>query len=122
MRDHLKKRTPELKVQRVNGAIFTDSFFAPIKSIRGYACWNLYCYQTSGIAIHCLQARWLQGHVALLSYLYQHGVPKSIKTDNVPEFKRSKWNSVLHKLQVGAEFTEIYHLNQNLAERRGGRG
>lgn len=52
--------------------------------------------------------------------LIQHGAPNSIKTDNAPEFKGSKWNSVLHKLQVESKFTELHRPNQNLSERCGG--
>ena len=69
MRDRLKTRTPELKVRRVNDAMFADTFFASIKSVRGFKCWNLYCYQKSGIDIPCLQVHRSQGHVTLLSCL-----------------------------------------------------
>lgn len=109
-----------MKVQRVNGTIFADTFFALIKSVRGFKCWNLYCYQKSGIDIPCLQAQRSQGYVTLLSCLNQHGIPVSINTDNAPEFESSKWNKILNKIQIEAEFTEVHHPNQNLAKRRSG--
>lgn len=48
------------------------------------------------------------------------GVPAIIKSDNAPEFKSAKWTSFLRSHCIRSQFTEAYHPNQNLAERRGG--
>ena len=41
-------------------------------------------------------------------------------SDNAPEFKGKKWCKLMRRYIVKKSYTEPYHPNQNLAERRGG--
>ncbi len=51
MRDLFQTRLPELKVRRVNNTCYVDTFFSSLPSVRGYTCWNLFCFRRTGLLI-----------------------------------------------------------------------
>ena len=48
------------------------------------------------------------------------GVPHTIHSDNAPEFKSDRWTKLTQTYMIKNTYTEAYHPNQNLCERRGG--
>jgi Reverse transcriptase (RNA-dependent DNA polymerase) len=120
MREHLQSRLPQLKLRRVNDRCFVDTFFASIPSVRGYKCWNLFSFENSGLnQIYLMRSR-NQSPTTLSSLLSDCGIPRVLKSDNAPEFKGKRWSDIGRKYCITSEYTEAYHPNQNLAERRGG--
>lgn len=120
MRDHFQTRLPELKVRRVNDTCYVDTFFSSVPSARGYTCWTLYSFQRTGLDVVYLMRRRAQGPSTLPRMVTDCGAPVKIKSDNAPEFKGKKWMSYLDSMSIQPEYTEAYHPNENLAERRGG--
>ena len=120
MRDHFQTRLPELKVRRINDTCYVDTFFSSITSVRGFSCWNLYCFQRTGLDVVYLMRRRAQGPTTLPKMVADCGAPAVIKSDNAPEFKGKRWVDYLTSMSIRSEYTEAHHPNENLAERRGG--
>ena len=120
MRDHFQTRLPQLKVRRVNDVCYVDTFFSSLPSIRGYTCWNLFCFKRTGLDTVYLMRRRSQSPTTLPRLVTDCGAPTMMKSDNAPEFKGKCWVSFLENLTVASAFTEAHHPNENLAERRGG--
>lgn len=120
MRDHFKSRLPELKLTRRNDIVYVDTFFSSIKSVRGYQCWNLFCFKEAGYDYPVLLQRKSQTPESLQEFLVSCGVPKMIYSDNAPEFKSKRVLTILRKYMIDRHYTEPHHPNQDLAERRGG--
>lgn len=120
MRDHFQTRLPELKVCRINDVCYVDTFFSSVPSVRGYSCFNLYCFKRTGLDVLFLMHRRSQSPPTLAKLITECGAPIKMKSDNAPEFKSKKWMSYLEDYTISPAFTEAHHPNQNLAERRGG--
>jgi hypothetical protein len=67
-----------------------------------------------------LMRRRSQSPTTLPKMVAKCGAPVVIKSDNAPEFKGKPWVGYLDSVAIRSEFTEAHHLNENLAERRGG--
>lgn len=120
MRDHFQSRLPELKVMRKNDILYIDTFFSSVPSIRGYKCWNLFCYAKTGLDIVIVQRYRTQSLSALKEVTTQCGVPHTVHTDNAMEFKSARWNAYHTTMQIIQQYSETEHQNENIAERRGG--
>jgi hypothetical protein len=120
MRDHFQTRLPELKVRRVNDVCYVDTFFSSITSVRGFTCWNLFCFKRTGLDVAYLMRRRAQSPPTLARMITDCGAPRQIKSDNAPEFKGQRWIACLEQHSISSVYTEAHHPNQNLAERRGG--
>ena len=120
MRDHFQTRLPQLKVRRVNDTCYVDTFFSSIPSVRGFTCWNQYCFRRTGLDVVFLMRRRSQGPTTLPKMVAECGAPLLIKSDNAPEFKGRRWTDFLDTMSIRSKFTEAHHPNENLAERRGG--
>jgi hypothetical protein len=120
MRDHFQTRLPQLKVRRINDTCYVDTFFSSIPSVRGFTCWNLYCFRRTGLDVVYLMRRRSQSPTTLPKLVADCGAPLVIKSDNAPEFKGKRWVDYLDTTSIRSEFTEAHHPNENLAERRGG--
>ena len=118
MRDHFHTRLPQLKVRRIKDTCYVDTFFSSIPSIRGFTCWNLFCFKRTGLDIVYLMRRRSQSPTTLPKLVTDCGAPTCMKSDNAPEFKGKRWVSYLENLTVESKFTEAHHPNENLAERR----
>ena len=95
MRDHFQTRLPELRVRRVNDICFVDTFFSSISSVRGYTCWNLFCFKRTGLDVAYLMRRRAQSPPTLARMITDCGAPRTIKSDNAPEFKGQRWQACL---------------------------
>lgn len=120
MRDHFKTRIPELKLARRNDTVYVDTFFSAVKSVRGYTCWNLFCFKDAGYDYPILLQRKSQTPESLQDFLLFCGAPKILYSDNAPEFKSKSVMAILRKYMIDRHYTEPHHPNQDLAERRGG--
>ena len=99
MRDHLKSRTPELKLRRINDKMCVDTFFSSIKSILGYNCWNLHSYDESQLNLVVLQQQRSQSLSSLKSCFNKAGVPHTVHSDNATEFTSAKWKNYLSNMK-----------------------
>ena len=98
-----------------------DTFFLSIRpSVRGYSCWNLFCYRRTGLDVAYLMRRRSQSPITLPRMVANCGAPTLLKSDNAPEFKGKRWLDYLASISVRSAYTEAHHPNENLAERRGG--
>ena len=78
MRDHFKTRIPELKLLRRNDIAYVDTFFSSIKSVRGYHCWNLFCFKDAGCDYPVLLQWKSQTPESLQEFLLYRGAPKML--------------------------------------------
>ena len=122
MRDqHFQTRLPQLKVRWVNDTCYVDhTFFSSLPFVRGYTCWNLYCFRKTGLDVMFLMRRRSQSPTTLPRLIADCGAPNVMKSDNAPEFKSKKWMEHLDSATISSKFTEAHHPNQNHAKRRGG--
>ena len=47
MRDHYKTRVLSLRPHRINDVMYSDTFFASIKSIIGFKCFQMFAFKNS---------------------------------------------------------------------------
>ena len=47
MQDHYKTRVWALRPHRINDVMYSDTFFASIKSIRGFKCFQMFAFKNS---------------------------------------------------------------------------
>ena len=55
-----------------------------------------------------------------MTFVNKCGIPRTLKSDNAPEFKGKNFMKELDRLKVETAHTEPMHPNENTAERRGG--
>ena len=109
MRDHFQTRLPELKIGRVNNVCCVDTFFSSVPSVRGFTCWNLFCFRRTGLDVVYLMRRRSQGPTTLPKMVSECGAPALIMSDNAPEFKGKRWVDYLLKMTIRSEYTEAHH-------------
>jgi hypothetical protein len=100
MRDHFQTRLPELRVRRVNDLCCVDTFFSSIPSVRGFSCWNLFCFQRTGLDVVYLMRRRSQSPATLPRMVAECGAPLTLKSDNAPEFKGKRWVDYLDSMAI----------------------
>ena len=92
MRDHFQTRLPELKVCRINDTCFVNTFFSSsVPSVRGYACFKLFCFKRTGLDVLFLMHRRSQSPPTLARLITEcGGAPTQLKSDNAPEQNKTK--------------------------------
>ncbi len=120
MCDHFQARLPELRVRRVNDLCCVDTFFSSIPLVRGFTCWNLFCFKRKGLDVVYLMRRRSQSPTTLPRMVAECGAPLTLQLDNAPEFKGKRWVDYMDSMAIQSIFTEAHHPNENLTERRGG--
>lgn len=67
--DHSNCRTVPLRPHRLNKVCFCDTFFSSLKSIRGFACFQLFCGKDSCMDFSWLMRKEAQAHVARSDFM-----------------------------------------------------
>jgi hypothetical protein len=120
MRDHFQARLRMLRPYRINDTLFTDTFFASVKSVRGYDKFQMFAFYHCKVDIGKLMHRESQAVGELQDIIREIGAPNYIVSDNAKVYRSSAWIKVLRDNVIESRFSEAYHQNQNYAELRGG--
>jgi hypothetical protein len=120
MRDHFKARLKMLRPYRINNTLFTDTFFASVKSVRGFDKFQMFAFYHYKVDIGKLITRESQAVGELQDIIHKIGAPNFIVSDNAKVYQGSAWVKVLRDNVIESRFAEAYHQNQNYAELRGG--
>ena len=82
MHDHFQTRLPELKVRRVNDICYMETFFSSAPLLRGFTCWNLFCFIQTGLGMIYLMWHRSQSPTTLPRMITDCGAPTDMKSDN----------------------------------------
>lgn len=89
--------------------------FPGIKSIRGHSCAQIFMDGHGFIRVYPLKKK-AKAHHALVQFIQDIGIPKSLLTDNAPEETRGEWGQVVRKYNIRLRTTEPALPWQNRAE------
>jgi hypothetical protein len=103
-------RYPSLRV-----TIYTDTLFPSVKSIRGYTCAQLFTDGHCFARVYPLKRKG-DAHHALVQFIQDIGIPKSLLTDCAPEEMHGEWGRVVKKYHIKPKMTEPASPWQNRAE------
>ena len=117
-RQHRKKRLLPLHPRRLSGRVDSDTFFASVKSIRGYKCVQFFVHIPSDfIFCRCMQ-RESHSHGAYQDFIREIGAPEIIATDNSQTQTGKKWEATSRSIVTKQRKFSPHNQNQNKAERR----
>ena len=120
MRDHLQVRAFALRPHRINDVAFTDTFFASVKSIRGYSMFQIFCLRNSMFDCTYLMRKKSQAGDAYADFVRDVGAPAALVHDMSKEQRSEPFRKTSRRAFIEEHDTAPYHQNSNLAERRGG--
>ena len=120
MRDHYQVRASPLRPHRINDVCFTDTFFASIKSVRGYTCFQLFAFQHSMFDDTHLMKKESQCGSAYADLVRNVGAASILVHDMSKAQRSNKFRKTSRRACIEEHDTAPYHQNSNLAERRGG--
>ncbi len=117
-RQHRKQRLLPLHPRRLEGQTDSDTFFASIKSIRNFACVQLFFHLTSQfLFVRCMR-REAHSHGAYQDFVREVGAPNVLLTDNAQTQVGAKWTKTSRENITRQIATAPYNQNQNQAERK----
>lgn len=120
MRDHFKPRLECLRPHRVNDICFSDTFFADVRSVRGFDKFQMFSLKECGHDVPYLIRKESQASSKLADYIREVGAPRALVNDNAKTMTGESWMNICRRFCIETHNSEAYHQNQNLAERRGG--
>jgi hypothetical protein len=95
--------------------MYSDTMFPSIKSIRGHTCAQVFTDGHGFIRVYPLKKKG-DAHHALVQFIQDVGIPKSLLTDNATEEVRGEWGQVVRKYHIKPRMTEPASPWQNRAE------
>ena len=119
-RDHIKARLAALHPRRLRGTWYTDTFFCPLKSVRGHTCFQLFIGTFAKFPVVYPMRKESNAPNAYRDFVRSYGAPELLKRDNSQTQTGADWISVSRQSLIAEALTEPFHSNQNLAERYGG--
>ena len=96
-RHHLKVCLPTLQPRHCHEGFYTDTFFADIRSLRGYTCVQLFVGSESLYTFVSLMKTKQHAYMALEDFICEVATPKWIYSDNAGEETGKCWTSILCK-------------------------
>jgi hypothetical protein len=117
-RQHRKQRLLPLHPRRLEGRTDSDTFFASEKSVRNYACVQLFFHVSSGyIYLRCMK-REAHSHGAYQDFVREVGAPNLLLTDNARTEIGKKWTKTSRDNITKQVATAPHNQQQNQAERK----
>jgi len=93
-------RFPNLEIRT-----YTDTMFSSKKSIRGYSCAQVLTDGHHFCRVYPLRSKG-DAHHALMSFIHEVGIPKTLHSDLALEETRGEWSKIIKQ----------YHINQTTTE------
>lgn len=111
----LRTSQAHLRYPVISVTIYFDTMFPGIKSIRGYTCAQVFTDGHGFTRVYLLKKK-AEAYPALVRFIQDVGIPKSLLTDNAPEETRGEWGQVVRKYHIKPRMTEPSSPWQNRAE------
>ena len=118
-RQHRKSRIPSLdNGKRIPSRTDSDTFYASLKSIRGYKCVQIFfCHMAHYIFVKCMR-RESHSHGAYQDFVRNVGIPNTLLTDNAQTQVGKKWTETSRKNRTKSITSAPHNQNQNQSERK----
>jgi hypothetical protein len=117
-RQHRKKRVQALHPSRIEGRTDSDTFFSSIKSVKGFACIQIFfvCLHRF-IFVRGMQKE-SESHGAYQDMIREVGAPNTLLTDNAQTQIGKKWTKTSRDNATRQIKTVPHNQNQNNAEQK----
>jgi hypothetical protein len=115
MERRLKTSQAHLRYPIISITVYLDTMFPSMKSIRGYTCAQVFTDGHGFVRVYPLKKKG-DAHHALVQFIQDVGIPKSLLTDNAPEEVRGEWRQVVRKYHIKPRTTKPASPWQNQAE------
>ncbi len=116
LRRHMKSRFPHLRVRRLHGVVYTDTWFASLPSREGYTCAQIFYYEPADFVWNFPMRSESQASEALYDFIHEIGAPDEMRSDNAQAERSKKWTQMCRTYSVRMSSTEPHHPWQNRAE------
>ena len=120
-RHYRKKRLLPLHPNRIPGRTDSNTFFASIKSIRGYKCVQLFYFLLSCYTYVCCMRRESHSHKVYQYFIRNIGAPVTLMTDNTKTLIRKKWTKARRDNITKQRQIAPHNQQQNQSEDRLGK-
>ena len=111
MRDHYKTRVWSLRTHRINDVMYLDTFFASVKSIREYKCFQMFALKSSKFNRLALIRKKASAPEAYEDCIRAVGAPNKTVTDNSQVLTGTKWTNIVDSTLLGLTIPKHQHHN-----------
>ena len=112
-RQHRKKRIHPLHPTRIPGRTDSDMFFAPVKSIQGYKCIQIFYTLVAKIIFVMGMGKESHSHHAYMDFVREVGAPVMLLTDNSKTQTGKKWTATSRQNFTRQRHIAPHNQNQN---------
>jgi hypothetical protein len=113
-----QQRAHPIHGRRLKGRTDTDTFFASLKSIRGYRCCQLFVHILSQFVFVTLLRKESQNLRAYEDFVTEVGTPNLLLSDNAQSQTGRAWTTFSRKNHTKTATSAPHKQNQNQAERK----
>ena len=117
-RQHRKQRLIPLHPKRISGRTDSDTFFASVKSVRGFTCVQLFFVTFANFLYARCMRKESHSHGAYQDFVRDVGAPNHLLTDNAKTETGKKWTQTSRANATRQTATVPHNQNQNQAERK----
>lgn len=111
----LRQRLDHMRFPNLRGKWYTDTWFATVKSLRGYKANQLFTNGKGYDRPYPMVSK-KDAPNGLMGFIHDVGIPQIIVSDNAQEEIRSEWGATCRKYRIKQEQTVPYCKWRNLAE------
>ena len=111
----LRTSQAHLRFPTLNCVIYTDTFFAKCRSIRGYTCAQIFTDGRKFFRIYPMLKK-SDAHPSLTQFIQEIGIPRNCLVDRAPEERLAEWGRIISHYKIKLHTTEAESPWQNRAE------
>jgi hypothetical protein len=113
---HRKQRLIALHPRRLVGRTDSDTFFASVKSVRGYSCIQIFAHLAANLLFARCMKREAHSHGAYQDFVREVRAPNVLLTDNSQTQTGQKWTKTSRENITKQINSSPHNQNQNQAE------
>ena len=121
MRDYRKSRSSPLRPIRIDNTLYTGTFFATLKSIRGHTCFQQFALKKCLFSVATPMRTESNAYDAYTDFIISVGAPNACVADSAGIYMSNRWKSINRKYCIFRRYTVPYHQSSNFAELIGGK-
>jgi len=104
-----------MRFPSLNIVTYADTMFSSKKSVRGYSCAQVFTDGHYFCRVYPMRTKG-DAHHALMLFIHEVGVPKSLLSDRALEEMRGEWGKIVKQYRIDHKTTETKSPWQNRAE------
>ena len=121
MRDYRKSRSSPLRPIRIDDTLFTDTFYATLKSIRGHTCFQQFALKKCLFSVATPMKTESNAYDVYTDFIISVGAPNICVSDEARVYTSKRWKSINRKYCISCRYVVPYHQSSNFAELIGGK-